>query len=47
MVSLNLQLERCIANIQCSFTTKMPEDAYHGADITQHAENFIKEYGDK
>ena len=28
IVSLNLQLERCIANIQCSFTTKMPEDAY-------------------
>lgn len=26
---------------------KMPEDAYHGADITEHAENFIKEYGDK
>lgn len=26
---------------------EMPEDAYHGADITQHAENFIKEYGDK
>ena len=24
IVSLNLQLERCIANIQCSFTTKMP-----------------------
>lgn len=28
-------------------STKMPEDAYHGADITAHAENFIKEYGDK
>lgn len=26
---------------------EMPEDAYHGADITEHAENFIKEYGDK
>lgn len=26
---------------------EMPEDAYHGADITVHAENFIKEYGDK
>lgn len=33
VVSLNLQLERCIANIQCSFTTKMPEDAYlYGSD---------------
>lgn len=26
---------------------EMPEDAYHGADITEHAENFINEYGDK
>ncbi|MCH5320113.1 MAG: arginine--tRNA ligase [Eubacterium sp.] len=26
---------------------EMPEDAYHGADITEHAENFISEYGDK
>lgn len=26
---------------------EMPEDAYHGADITDHAENFIKEFGDK
>lgn len=26
---------------------EMPEDAYHGADITEHTENFIKEYGDK
>jgi arginyl-tRNA synthetase len=26
---------------------EMPEDAYHGADITAHAENFAKEYGDK
>ncbi len=33
IVSLNLQLEQCIANIQCSFTTKMPEDAYlYGSD---------------
>ena len=33
IVSLNPQLERCIANIQCSFTTKMPEDAYlYGSD---------------
>ncbi|MGN1122988.1 MAG: arginine--tRNA ligase [Eubacterium sp.] len=28
-------------------TVEMPEDAYHGADITEHAECFIKEYGDK
>lgn len=26
---------------------EMPEDAYQGADITEHAENFIGEYGDK
>lgn len=26
---------------------ELPEDAYHGADITEHAENFIKEYGDR
>ncbi len=26
---------------------EMPEDAYQGADITAHAENFAKKYGDK
>lgn len=26
---------------------ELPEDAYHGEDIVEHAENFIKEYGDK
>lgn len=26
---------------------EMPEDAYHGADITKHAEDFIEQYGDK
>ena len=26
---------------------ELPEDAYHGQDIVVHAENFIKEYGDK
>ncbi len=26
---------------------EMPEDAYQGADITEHAENFIKEFDDK
>lgn len=28
-------------------TVEMPEDAYQGADITDHAESFIAEYGDK
>lgn len=28
-------------------SVEMPEDAYHGADITEHAENFIKEFGDR
>lgn len=28
-------------------SVKLPEDAYHGQDIVEHAENFIKEYGDK
>jgi arginyl-tRNA synthetase len=28
-------------------TVEMPEDAYHGADITAHAEAFIAENGDK
>lgn len=27
--------------------TELPEDAYHGADITEHAENFIAQYGDR
>lgn len=26
---------------------EMPDDAYHGADITEHAKNFAEEYGDK
>lgn len=26
---------------------ELPEDAYHGQDIVEHAENFIKEYGEK
>ena len=26
---------------------ELPDDAYHGQDIVEHAENFIKEYGDK
>lgn len=28
-------------------SVELPEDAYHGPDIVEHAENFIKEYGDK
>ncbi len=28
-------------------TVEMPEDAYHGADIIEHAEHFIAEYGDQ
>lgn len=28
-------------------SVEMPEDAYHGADITAHAENFIDKYNDK
>lgn len=28
-------------------SVEMPEDAYHGADITEHAKNFAEEYGDK
>lgn len=31
----------------CGKDTEMPEDAYHGADIIEHAENFKAEYGDK
>ena len=26
---------------------ELPEDAYKGVDIVEHAENFIKEYGDR
>ena len=28
-------------------SVELPEDAYHGQDIVDHAENFIAEYGDK
>ena len=28
-------------------SVELPEDAYHGQDIVEHAENFIREYGDK
>ncbi|MBE6720823.1 MAG: arginine--tRNA ligase [Ruminococcaceae bacterium] len=32
---------------ECGKDIEMPEDAYHGADITEHAQNFKAEYGDK
>jgi len=32
---------------ECGKDIELPEDAYHGADITEHAKNFFKEYGDK
>lgn len=32
---------------RCGQEIEMPEDAYHGADITAHAENFYAENGDK
>ncbi|MBR3149085.1 MAG: arginine--tRNA ligase [Eubacterium sp.] len=31
----------------CGKDIEMPEDAYHGADITEHAECFKAEYGDR
>ncbi len=31
----------------CGQNIEMPEDAYHGADISEHAENFLKLNGDK
>ena len=31
----------------CGRDIEMPEDAYHGADITEHAKNFFAEVGDK
>ncbi len=31
----------------CGNDIEMPEDAYHGADITEHAKNFFDEFGSK
>ena len=31
----------------CGRDIELPEDAYHGADITAHARNFFEEVGDK
>ena len=36
---------RYLQHFDCS--VELPEDAYHGQDIVDHAENFIAEYGDK
>lgn len=32
---------------ECGKDVKLPEDAYHGEDITVHARNFFSEVGDK
>lgn len=32
---------------ECGKDVKLPEDAYHGEDITVHARNFFNEVGDK
>lgn len=32
---------------ECSKDVELPEDAYHGEDITVHARNFFSEVGDK
>lgn len=32
---------------ECGRDIELPEDAYHGADITAHARNFFEEVGDK
>ncbi len=31
----------------CGKEVEMPEDAYHGADITEHAQSFAEQYGDR
>lgn len=47
------QIEKFALSLECRYlqhfdsSVEMPEDSYHGADITEHAETFIKEYGDK
>lgn len=32
---------------ECGKDVELPEDAYHGEDITVHARNFFSEVGDK
>lgn len=47
------QIEKFAASLEVRYlqhydpSIELPEDAYHGQDIVEHAENFIKEYGDK
>lgn len=47
------QIEKFATSLEVRYLQKykdgieMPEDAYHGADITAHAEAFAAEYGDK
>jgi len=47
------QIEKFATSLEVRYLQKykdgieMPEDAYHGADITAHAEAFANEYGDK
>ena len=47
------QIERFATSLEvrylqaCGQAVEMPEDAYHGADITAHAEAFKAEYGDE
>ena len=47
------QIEKLATTLEARYlqhydsSVELPEDAYHGQDIVEHAENFIKEYGDK
>lgn len=47
------QIEKFATSIEVRYLqhfkpeTELPEDAYHGADIIEHAENFIAQYGDR
>lgn len=47
------QIEKFASSLEVRYlqhydpSVEMPEDAYHGEDITAHAENFIQEYGDQ
>ncbi len=46
------QIEKFAASLEVRYLQnfkdgiEMPEDAYHGDDITEHAKNFIRQYGD-
>lgn len=47
------QIEKFATSLEARYlqhfdpSVEMPEDTYHGADITEHAEAFIAEYGDQ